>query len=158
YFQFLRGRLFVVDLGSRAGMQLEGAEVSSGWFGPGQRLSLGPFHLKRAASPGASPLCPVPIAHPLDDSIAGQAGGAAASFDISQEGRLIARWRMNRVLSLVGSSTRCRVRLRDDSVSRVHCSFVATPHGVWVVDLVSREGTRLRGAAVPFARLEEGDV
>src|SRR5262249_52803682 len=102
YFQFLGGRLFVVDLISRAGMKLEGAEVTSGWFGPGQRLSLGPFHLQRAAFPGISPPCPVPSANPLDDPIVGQEGVAAASFDIYLEGRQIARWRMNRVLSLVG--------------------------------------------------------
>src|SRR5690606_1311777 len=48
-------------------------------------------------------------------------------------------------------------RLPDPSVSRIHCAVVATPRGVWLVDLLSREGTRVRGEPVQFTRLEEGD-
>src|SRR5262249_8546576 len=111
YFQVLGGRLFAVDLASRGGMTLEGVEVPSGWFGPGERLSLGPFRLEHVASAGVSP-CPDPLANPMEDPGDEPEDVAAASFDISLDDRVIARWRMNRVLSLVGRSPRCRVRLR----------------------------------------------
>jgi chromosome segregation ATPase len=64
---------------------------------------------------------------------------------------------MSRVLALVGSSSACRVRLRDASVSKYHCSLVGTPAGVWVVDLLSRTGTCLNGQPIRWALLSEGD-
>ena len=79
-----------------------------------------------------------------------------ASFDIYQGANRVARWRMKQLLALVGRSSRCRVRLRDPSVFRFHCSLVATPQGIWVVDL-TRGQLRLRGEPVECARLEEGD-
>jgi hypothetical protein len=65
---------------------------------------------------------------------------------------------MNRRLALVGSSGRCRVRLRDSAVSRFHCCLVAAREGVWVADLCSRSGIAVRGQPVRFAPLEEGDA
>jgi hypothetical protein len=46
-------------------------------------------------------------------------------------------------VTLVGRDDRCRIRLRSEDVSDVHCALVATPLGAWVVDLLSREGTFL---------------
>ena len=95
---------------------------------------------------------------PLEDRLPSSGSFPLASFDIYEGNLHVARWRLNRVLSLVGRSARCRVRLPDVSVSCVHCSVVATPKGVWVVDLLSREGTRLRNEPIQLARLEEGDT
>ena len=41
----------------------------------------------------------------------------------------------------------------NDSVSRVHCSLVRTPGGVWVVDLHGQGGTKIKGHSVEYARL-----
>ena len=64
---------------------------------------------------------------------------------------------MKSSLVLVGGASACKVRLRHDRVSRFHCSLVRGPLGVWAVDLLSRDGTRVNGESVPWARLMEGD-
>ena len=159
YLQMLAGRLFALDLESRTGIQIDNTPARAGWVTPGQYLTVGPYQL-RLLSPAGPP--PADVAHmvndPLEDRLPTNGSFPLASFDIYEGNLHVARWRLNRVLSLVGRSARCRVRLPDVSVSCVHCSVVATPKGVWVVDLLSREGTRLRGEPIQLSRLEEGDL
>ena len=67
------------------------------------------------------------------------------------------RWEMKRLLALVGGAAPCKVRLRDPRVSRFHCALVRGPLGVWAVNLLSRDGTRVNGSGVPWSRLTGGD-
>ena len=64
---------------------------------------------------------------------------------------------MNRTLALVGRSPECKVLLSGNDVSLFHCSLVRTVLGVWVVNLLAREGTRVNGQLVRAALLEDGD-
>jgi pSer/pThr/pTyr-binding forkhead associated (FHA) protein len=154
----LGGRVFAIDLESRNGFVLDRRRGVSGWLDPGQQLAVGPFRVERVPPAGSASLPPADQADdPLENRLeAGQA--LLASFDISLGDNHVARWRMNRQIALVGQSRRWRVHLGDPSVSRTHCSLVATPTGIWVVDLQSREGTRLNGEPVEVARLEDGDT
>ncbi len=155
FLQVLGGRLFALDLDGRGGIRIDGAPARGGWVDPGQVLGVGPFEIRRLdAPPPEAPL----VSDPLDERLPVNGTYPLAWFDIFEGNLHVARWRLNRVLSLVGRSTRCRVRLPDVSVSGVHCVVVATPTGVWVVDLLSREGTRLRGEPIQLARLDEGDL
>jgi pSer/pThr/pTyr-binding forkhead associated (FHA) protein len=158
YFQLVEGRLVGVDLGSRTGLVWPGGEVgSSGWVASsGVRLgswTLFPVGDRTADEPPEG-------GHewdPLRDRVA-RPGWQEATIDISggEQPRTV-RWRLSRMVTLVGASASCRVRLRHPSVSRVHCSLVWTPLGVWLVDLLSREGTRLNGGPVGWARIADGD-
>jgi pSer/pThr/pTyr-binding forkhead associated (FHA) protein len=69
-----------------------------------------------------------------------------------------AAWPINRVVTLVGRDDRCRVTCSDDAVSRVHCSLVLLPSGLWVVDLLGKGGTLVNGAPTRLARLAEGSL
>jgi hypothetical protein len=69
----------------------------------------------------------------------------------------LSRWRIDRALVLVGRSSVCTLQLADESVSRCHCSLVTTPDGLWVVDLLGREGVRVNGEVIRSARLGDGD-
>ena len=51
----------------------------------------------------------------------------------------------------------CQLVLTDDSVSRFHAALVPTPSGVWVVDLLAREGVHVNGQRVRWAWLADGD-
>jgi pSer/pThr/pTyr-binding forkhead associated (FHA) protein len=157
YLQVVGGRLLAIDLNSRTGISVAGARTLACWLDPGQTLSVGPFQLEPSAWPALDPSADwATTSDPLDHPQPGDV--PMASFDILLGCKRVARWRMNRLVALVGSSARCRVRLRDASVSRIHCSLVGTPKGVWVVDLCSRSGTWLRDETIRSARLEEGDV
>jgi hypothetical protein len=48
--------------------------------------------------------------------------------------------------------------LTNDSVSRFHANLVRTPLGVWVIDLLTREGTYVNGERVRWAWLADGDT
>jgi pSer/pThr/pTyr-binding forkhead associated (FHA) protein len=65
-------------------------------------------------------------------------------------------WPINRVITLVGRDDRCRVTCADDSVSRVHCSLVLLPSGLWSVDLLGKVGTLVNGTPVSIGRLQQG--
>jgi pSer/pThr/pTyr-binding forkhead associated (FHA) protein len=147
YLQVLEGGLFALDLGSRAGIAVGGERRVAGWLGGDRRLSVGPFQVGSDAPLPAAADCPLNGERP-----------SLASFEVFRGQQRLAGWRMNRQLVLVGASPRCRVRLGDPAVSRVHCSLVATPRGVWLVDLCSRTGTRRRGEPVEAVRLADGDT
>jgi hypothetical protein len=57
---------------------------------------------------------------------------------------------------LFGSDPRCKVQLSSRSVSRFHAVLVQAADSAWVVDLASREGTFVSGAAVSHARIGRG--
>jgi hypothetical protein len=48
--------------------------------------------------------------------------------------------------------------LTDESVSRFHAAFLRTLQGVWVVDLIAREGVFVNGVKIRWGWLEDGDT
>ncbi len=159
YLQALPGGIFCVDLGSRLGLRLNGTDCRRGWLRAGQRAQIGPFALelpatnqtKWLASSSLIPTDPLAECAPEDAPLAPVVG------TFSEGDKVLAEWRMNRVVALVGRSKRCRVSVVDPSVSLLHCSLVRTPLGLWVVDLLSRTGTFLNGQPVQCDRIREGD-
>jgi pSer/pThr/pTyr-binding forkhead associated (FHA) protein len=150
YLQVIAGGVFWADLGSRTGVRCNGEERRAGWLAAGDRLQVGPFTL-RLAGPAAD--WPVPGGD--FDPLAADPAAAAPAWALELPGGL--RWRVNRALTLVGTSSRCKLRPKTGEASRFHCSLLRAPEGVWAVDLLSRHGTHVNGERVPWALLEEGD-
>jgi pSer/pThr/pTyr-binding forkhead associated (FHA) protein len=65
--------------------------------------------------------------------------------------------RLNRLLALVGSAPGCNIRLVSTTVSRVHCSLLRTPIGLWAIDLLSGSGIVVNGTSLRYALLRNGD-
>jgi hypothetical protein len=63
---------------------------------------------------------------------------------------------MRHVLTLVGSSPYCKVRLAAPGVAPFHCSLLRTAAGVWAVNL-GGEPVSLNGSSIRAARLEDRD-
>jgi hypothetical protein len=80
-----------------------------------------------------------------------------AVLEVCDEHTVRARWRMSRVLTLIGRARRCKVRLHSERVSGYHAALVSTPEGIWVVDLLSREGTCVNGQPVRLGAVRDGD-
>jgi anti-anti-sigma regulatory factor len=66
-------------------------------------------------------------------------------------------WPINRVLTLVGRDDRCRITCADARISRVHCSLLLTPYGLFVIDLLGRGGIRVNKQSRSISFLGEGD-
>jgi pSer/pThr/pTyr-binding forkhead associated (FHA) protein len=149
YLQLRGGRIFFHDLGSRAETRSKRTPGPSGWIDYGERLAIGPYRLwfSRADpdEPGREPVDPEALPDP----------GAALELPGDLPGP--ARRQLEHPVTLLGASPRCEVSLPDPDLCQLHCSLVRTPKGVWVVDLRSRSGTRVNGAAVRCAYLEDGD-
>ncbi len=58
---------------------------------------------------------------------------------------------------ILGRAPDCQVVLKDFGISRQHAKLIADPGGVRIVDLGSKNGTKINGALVTQAPLREGD-
>lgn len=158
YFQVLGGRVFFIDLGSKLGVHAGNVRVMNGWLNPGQFIRIGPYHLScnfKLESSDSDPYSA--LKDPLSDGIENLHTAPSLTADILVRNVVQSRWRMNRCLIMIGSSPLARLRLRDPSVSRLHCILVGTPDGIWVVDLLSRGGMFLNGVATSCACIRDGD-
>ena len=81
-----------------------------------------------------------------------------AVLEIRGSGEKMQRLPLDRVLTLVGGSERCHVRLTGQGISRFVCGLLRTSVGVWAVDLLSSQGVAVNGASCRQVRLEDGDV
>jgi pSer/pThr/pTyr-binding forkhead associated (FHA) protein len=156
YLQALGGRVFCVDLGSRTGVHWDTGPRVNGWLRPGEAVRVGSSRVRLL--PGAD--APANAGDEKSPLAAGSLALGVASPVVLEFPAGATRdplWRPDRQLTLVGNGRGCKLWLRSKRVSRYHCSLVATPAGLWVVDLLSREGVLLNGAPVRCATLRDGD-
>jgi pSer/pThr/pTyr-binding forkhead associated (FHA) protein len=153
YFQVVAGGVFCIDLGSRTGLRWGKRRAPSGWLTGAVRL--GPCRVT-LASP--APPEPPPGWDPLRMPAGGQQGLPGVALEITGRTGKPDRRPLPHVLTLAGRAADCRLPIPDISVSRIHCSLLLLPSGLWVVDLLSREGTSVNGESVRCARLNHGDV
>lgn len=174
FLQLLAGRWWWVDLNSRMGTQPEGNPASALPQIDRQGIRICDYTIRLAPpTPALSqangvessevsggqtdenePAAPVnPLATDSDDP--SLLPRLALEFHGSSVG--MRTWRMDRALALIGRSALCKVRLHSTKVSRVHCALVNTPFGLWIIDLLGREGTQVNGLSVRWGRLEPDD-
>ena len=159
YLQLIDGRLFFVDLESRTGTNTGEAAVESGWLAPGESLALGPFNVRWAVPWGVAPK-PVGPEKPSNPLLARSSADphlppVKLEFQSRTSGHSV--WRMSQVLALVGSSPRCKVRLLDSKLSKLHCALLRTTRGLWVIDLLGRGGVAINTVAVKSGQLKKDD-
>jgi len=154
YLQIIGGRPFFVDLGSPLGIRTGDRFVRNGWLDRGLVASIGPYLVRiPGGAPGGGPGPP----NPLASRFLGPESSTALTLEFPDRPSGPTQWRMSRELTLVGRDPVCRLRLDARSVSRFHCALLRNPAGVWVVDLLGRDGTQVNGDAVRWARLADGD-
>jgi Inner membrane component of T3SS, cytoplasmic domain len=138
YLQLIDGHLLGIDLDSHAGTEL------------GEAIGVGPYQIRLIA-----------VAGERDGRAIGPADEAdptRRTLRLCHRGFKTSECRIDGGLTLVGRAANCQVRLLDEDVSDFHCSLVSTASGVWVVDLLGKEGIRVNGMPVRHALLSEGDL
>ncbi|HEX4613153.1 MAG TPA: FHA domain-containing protein [Urbifossiella sp.] len=153
WLQVLDGRVFAVDLGSRAGMVWPDGFRGPGWIDPNTEVKVGPFRvtLRNPVSPRPGRFHP----HPMQSDPDVTRAHPAVHLEFRNGRRPKDRWAVNRVLTLIGRAEACKLHLSADDVAAYHCGLVLTPVGLWVVDLSGR-GVVVNGERMRVAPLQDG--
>ncbi|HEV8068227.1 MAG TPA: FHA domain-containing protein [Planctomycetaceae bacterium] len=156
YLQAIYGRIFCIDLGSRTGTHWGDKARKSGWLDAGSSVRVGPHQIQVLDSIGlGSPNVPFPEHFSPLDPYAGQLGKLPrVEIEILSGAVPSAEMTITRLITLVGSSPRCKLRLQHSSVAKVDCSLLWLVDGLWIVDVSGRGHSRLRGKVLRCARLE----
>ena len=160
YLQMIGGKLFCADLGSRSGTHWDSNLQRSGWLTSEESVRIGPYGLRLANDPklDSSDFPDVPADFDPLAIYRDQLGplpevhleflNAADNVDLP----------IRRILTFAGSARGCKLRFEGDRISRVHCSLLLTPHGLWIIDLLGKGGTKVNGSLIRSDRLNDGDV
>ena len=157
YLQMVAGHLWCVDLGSRTGIHGEGGKLVAGVLLPRETFRIGPYALRRADEGSFAGEASSAPANPLCSEADDLSSLPRIALDFSGGAAREKTWLVDRPLTLVGRASFCKVRLHSSMVSRVHCALLNTSRGLWVIDLLGREGTYVNGKAVRWAGLEHND-
>jgi pSer/pThr/pTyr-binding forkhead associated (FHA) protein len=148
WLQVVGGRVLAVDLGSRTGLAWPGQGTGSGWLDVGVPMRIGPFQIRLCAPVSTQP---IPFAHrysPLQSDPLVLQSVWTFSLEFRNGKRARDRWTVNRLITLVGRASECKIRLSADDIAAYHCGLVLTPTSLWVVDLSGRgvvvNGERMR--------------
>lgn len=170
YLQLVNGRLLCIDLASGKGIYFGAKPVHAAWLDAGGTASIGPYRLHylgdqrdvfnevasgrqtpcdERSTPSRSGLLP-----PDQPALLPKVSLVFLNARTESSGQR--QRRIKRMVTLLGASRACKLHLVDGTVSRVHCSFVLTPRGLWVVDLLGRGGTMVNGDIIQHGRLDDG--
>jgi pSer/pThr/pTyr-binding forkhead associated (FHA) protein len=158
YFQAIEGRVYAIDLGSRAGLKWATGVAAHGWADVAGGIQLGPHQVSVAdghdgrddgKSPNWTPLAAQADEPAIPLSVRVEAGELGLEFSPK---------RINRPITLVGRAPGCRVRIEHPSVSNFHCALISVSDQLWMVDLLGRDGVTVNGEPTRHARLMADDV
>ena len=161
YLQIVEGRLYCIDLESRAGTVLGGQPRSMDWVRRGETIGIGPYALRLLAGDsveGDAAFQTRSLPCPLTSRWTGNHPLPGVTLEISGPDAKANFCRLSRVLTLIGRSENCKLRLLTPRVSTFHCGLLRTPTGVWLIDLLSREGSLRNGVPERTASLNDGDA
>jgi pSer/pThr/pTyr-binding forkhead associated (FHA) protein len=161
--QAVEGQVFVLDLQSRSKVCWEGEDAprAHGWLAESVAIKVGPYRIRRTGSRDVAG-----CAHdfevfdsPLQAKSRHTASIPRAALELPiRMGDGPSLWRFESRLALVGRSEICQFVMTDESVSKFHAALIRTSLGVWVIDLLAREGTYVNGERVSWAWLGDGDT
>jgi len=153
WLQVVGGRVYALDIGSRAGIVWPDGKKRAGWIDTSTPIRVGPFkvQLRSPVSNPEGPLGPDPLHADPNLSHA----QPSVQLDFRNGRRVKDRWTVNRAITLVGRSEACKLHLHADDISMYHCGLVLTPTGLWVVDLSGR-GVVVNGERMRVAPLTHG--
>lgn len=162
YLQLIDGQLFYIDLQSRTGLFHHNQLKPMGWLPLGEDVQLGPYQLS-AKLPQSENSYDLKAYNPLSNQFQTSKPMPTIRMEFSN-GRILENpatsqsWQIDRNLTLVGQHQLCKVRFFHPSVSTFHCSLLRTPKGIFVIDLLGRDGIVVNGQQVRCALLHDGDI
>ncbi|MGE3314525.1 MAG: FHA domain-containing protein [Planctomycetaceae bacterium] len=158
YLQVISGRVCCIDLGSRNGTRWSGGTAHWGWVSANEALGLGPYEVRLTGNGPATSAATAPDDFKPLDRYRDQLGPLPqVDLEFLHDNAPQPTWSVNRAITLVGRGPQCKLRFAAKNISTVHCSLVLTPTGLWVVDLLGRDGTKVNGENIRCAPLVHND-
>ncbi|MFO0936665.1 MAG: FHA domain-containing protein [Gemmataceae bacterium] len=156
--QVIGGRIFAIDLSGKSnGLTFGGVPRHEGWLTEGMPVGIGPHRLVLSSTSPAFPTMTPADYHPLVANSKVVSTFVKSSIEFRNGRTAQSRWDVNRVLTLVGRAKNCKINLTSEDVSLIHCYFLLTHDGLWIVDVFGRGGVLVDGIPVRFARLRQTD-
>ncbi len=159
YFQIINERIYCADMSSRTGTHWSNGASQAGWVDEHEAVSIGPYSLTFEPAPQLFDAERAEDEFASDDSPQDNEflAGSECFLDFLNAGQDVRRYRVTRDVTLIGSGDAAKVHLAHPSVSKAHCSIVRTGTGLWLVDLLSDDGTIINGHVDALAPLRSGD-
>lgn len=159
YFQFIADRILLIDLQSATGTRWNGEPRFCDWVGDEDSISIGPYLLGLTddREPTASVPPNFPIGPPAGITAFTPRGYVLRPLTDDARTASAVPLKFGGMVTLVGSSPRCAIRLEHPSIAEFHCSLIQTADGLQIVDLLSGCRTAVNGAPVRSADLEQGN-
>ena len=155
WLQVVGGRTLAVDLGSRAGLDWPGQGTGSGWLDVGVPVRIGQFQIRLCSPVSPQPVPFAPRYSPLQSDPGIVHRGPSFTLEFRNGKRARDCWTVNRLITLVGRASECKIRLSADDIAAYHCGLVLTPKSLWVVDLSGR-GVVVNGERMRVSQLQPG--
>lgn len=157
YLQVFANRVACLDLLSTNGTPID-PPAATQWISPAHRFRVGTHWVQLEGDHWvADQDVPSPIDFKTREEQRSEFGVLPKAelelLNTSAKGRL---WPINRVVTLIGRDENCRITIPDERISRVHCSLLLLPSGLWVIDLLGKGGVKVNGQPVRCSALPEG--
>ncbi len=157
--QWINGSLFYCDLTSQTsnGPTSHGGtrpQSAEGVWVRYEPVCVGPYQLlveadEMSPPPEDSPLVRSPrLANELPQ-IALQFQGVAQSEN---------QWPVDRILTVIGRGSQCRLRLNHESIPQVLSCLLRTPTSCWIIDIAGAGTTTVNGRPVTMSPIDIGDI
>lgn len=157
YVQLISGRWFFINLAMISKSAVVRGQPESGWFDIDRQLKVGSHVVTRVATVGEAN-------GPVQFALAKAAPAVDLPFfnleilNRAQGSREPLSFQYCAPITLIGANAGCDLFLSDESVSKVHCSLVLTPQGLWVVDLLGRGGVFVDGNRGICTQVHDGTI
>src|SRR5262249_22776649 len=129
------------------------------WLGPEDTIGIGDFSIRlapRSAELAHESSVSVQDWNPLEAGSALRVQLPKVALELDGQSSNVRRLQLDRVLTLMGRASACKLRFQDICVSTFHCALVQNAYGLWIVDLMSKDGVWANGQRVRWARLDDG--
>lgn len=157
YLQAIGTRVACIDLHSATGIQVDGPEFT-GWLSAEHTLKIGDWTIRLAdAHWNADSSLKSPLDFRPRDEHRNEYGSLPkVELELLNTSFKGQKWPINRIITLLGRDERCRITVLDERLSRVHCSFLLLPSGLWAIDLLGKGGIRINEQPFRCALISEG--
>jgi predicted component of type VI protein secretion system len=160
FLHVVNGRLFAIDLESSEGLRWGEIPRPAGWVNRGQTIRIGKFAIRFVGGDREeeSAIEPAPTSSRYINRM--NLPGVVLEIRSANHGKdnQPRRESLERVLTLAGSSDRCKLRVEGQSVARFLCALIRTPTGLWMTNISASRGATINGALCRFAQAEDEDV